>query len=393
MANDIDFSRYISRYQVKRREEEQRQEEIENYAYDIDNLLDDYDLPDDEYEEILRMDDEIYGVEHEEPAVTDSSADIDFTEEPVDDGVFDSDEWNVAENAFSGLISEKMNSGTIRENSDGGISGSSVLEQVREQKKEDVGTETALVSGSSSEPLPDKVSQLRHMPTSDSKRSVSDVFNQTGQTLFETEVETIRVVEEEQRKEELRKEAEKKAKAKAKAAATKKKTGKTKGGKQGKNSKTLGPPVAVASLRDFPKEIYDEMAREFKSGPKQTDIVIAWILSHADESLYRNVADVLTQEQIDLFKNHKEKIERSPVEKLNQVMKRMQKQAVEIKELRLLLIYLIYGIVGFRQNQTDYQNIGSFDLNEDRMVDFVSLVEGQLKILRNNVNFDQGRPY
>ena len=74
-------------------------------------------------------------------------------------------------------------------------------------------------------------------------------------------------------------------------------------------------------------------------------------------------------------------------------MKRMPKQAVEIKELRLLLIYLIYGIVGFRQNQTDYQNIGSFDLNEDRMVDFVSLVEGQLKILRNNVNFDQGRPY
>lgn len=383
MANDIDFSRYINRYQVKKREEELRQEEIDNYAYDIDGLGDDYDFPDEDYETLVEQDDIIYGVDsssNKEPVVDSSPV-----EEPSDDGVLDAEDWDPRMNGFTDSIHEVVDFDGVSGNLQGSVSGSQVIEQIREQKREsgnaDLGSEQR-VETNRQEKLANQVATLAQMPSSSRRNHVQDAMEESGRNLLERHV--IPMVEE--RDKELKELEERRAK-------TQKKAEKQNRGHKGKDSKRLTQQIAMASLRDFPKEIYDEVAHEFKAGPRQTDIMIAWILSHADESMYRNVAHVLTPEQKELFKHHKKMIERSPKEKLNQLLDIVEKQSVQIRELRLLLIYLVYGMVGFRQNQTDYQNIGSFDLNEDRMIDFVTMVERQLKILKENVDYSQGRPY
>lgn len=141
----------------------------------------------------------------------------------------------------------------------------------------------------------------------------------------------------------------------------------------------------VVQIRDFPRELIAQVRAEFPTATNNTDALAAYV--HIKTGRSGNVSNEV-QRLADEYEG--DKSAENIAKRLSAIESSMSKQSASMQELELVIAFLVFDRLGFRDDVP--KNPGSIDFLESGVPDVIKRMKEQAKMFRTQQNIKEGRP-
>lgn len=145
----------------------------------------------------------------------------------------------------------------------------------------------------------------------------------------------------------------------------------------------------VSTLRNVPKAMLNEMAREFPDARNQTDMLIAYVMCHCPELFESRVKGELTDAQRELIQNWQGSPFASMEEKLSGISSSLERLQKLLKVTETVSSYLAFDRLGFRNLSA--HTLNDVDINEPGFLEFLMRMEAQSQSVQREKDLTLGR--
>lgn len=143
-------------------------------------------------------------------------------------------------------------------------------------------------------------------------------------------------------------------------------------------------------IRNIPKAMIDGMRVDFPGADTQTDLVVAYVMTHCSDMLASKVRPFMTESQVALVSNWKGDSTTDSRNKLDDILAKLDSFSHSISVLELLLSFVVYDRMGLRHQNP--KQISDIDFLESGVMDIVVQGEKQAVKMRREKNVLLGRP-
>ena len=170
-------------------------------------------------------------------------------------------------------------------------------------------------------------------------------------------------------------------------AAQKSQSGTT-GKNNSKSKKKDNEPNPYCIVKKFPKAIMTRIQKEFP-GATQLDALVAWIMTHCDETFGAACGGSLTEGQMSMVDSYEKDTIHSTYDLCAAILKAQQNIDYKLSTLQLESSYLLYDRLGFREGVPPTPE--QVDLLENGVTDIALRAQDQTKAFRAEENYRNGR--
>ena len=143
-------------------------------------------------------------------------------------------------------------------------------------------------------------------------------------------------------------------------------------------------------FRNIPSNVIKAVRAEFCDATNNTDALMAYLACHGSGSVAERANACLTETQQKLVADWDGDSYSAIVKQIEQLTKHLSKIAKTTDVIELLATYMVYDLVGFRNDNP--RTPKDINLREDGVVDVVLAAEEQAKGFQHEKNTIQGRP-
>lgn len=160
------------------------------------------------------------------------------------------------------------------------------------------------------------------------------------------------------------------------------------GKSNGKSKKKDNEPNPYCIVKKFPKAIMTRIQKEFP-GATQLDALVAWIMTHCDETFGAACGGSLTEGQMAMVDSYEKDTIHSTYDLCAAILKAQQNIDYKLSTLQLESSYLLYDRLGFREGVPPTPE--QVDLLENGVTDIALRAQDQTKAFRAEENYRNGR--
>ena len=155
-----------------------------------------------------------------------------------------------------------------------------------------------------------------------------------------------------------------------------------------KSKKKANEPNPYCIVKKFPKAIMTRIQKEFP-GATQLDALVAWIMTHCDETFGAACGGSLTEGQMNMVDSYEKDTIHSTYDLCAAILKAQQNIDYKLSTLQLESSYLLYDRLGFREGVPPTPE--QVDLLENGVTDIALRAQDQTKAFRAEENYRNGR--